>query len=612
MPDYDLGPQVLSRVRDAADMVDVVGEQVRLRRQGRRWVGLCPFHEEKTPSFSIDPERGLYYCFGCRAGGDIIDFVMRSERLEFPEAVERLARRFGVELPPRSPQARRQQQAAERQRKVLEEAQSWFAQQLSTPPAQEARRILERRGYGRETWTDFGFGFAPDSWRSLLEHLSRRHQEGTVVEAGLAVAGEGGGRPYDRFRGRITFPIRSADGRLQAFGGRALGDAQPKYLNSPEGPLFHKRSTLFCLDRARRPISESGYAVVVEGYFDCLSLHRAGVAEAVATLGTSLTPEHGRMLRRLSSRVLLCYDADEAGRRAAGAGARVVLETGVEAAVVVVPSGMDPDDVVREQGADAFRAMLESPTPLLDFLLAELPPDPAGRRAAAGKVAELVGVASDPVIRFSLLEELARRLDLRFDVVEEMARRGAARGRAPKLDRTAPQAPASLPGERILARILLECPPERYREALEGIEPDYCQDPRVRRLLVMARELQAQGDDPDRTLSEVLEGGERDAELLGLMAEVDAADLPALEELDVERQLRVVTTHHARRRAREMTGPIAELERSIGELHKRVESASGDDPGAAARQEEELARLEGKLEELQTEKVAIRRKSTEI
>jgi DNA primase len=221
----------------------------------------------------------------------------------------------------------------------------------------QAQVELERRGFAKASWRSFGFGFAPDEWRGLLDHLTRRHPEGALVEAGLAVRPDSGTSPYDRFRNRLTFPIRSGDGALIAFGGRVLGDGEPKYLNSPETQIFRKRSTLFCLDLARRPIADLARVLVVEGYFDCLSLHRVGIGNAVATLGTALTSDHARLLKRRlgpDGIALLCYDADNAGRRAAATGAQVLLEAGVEVAVVVLPAGEDPDDVIRERGVEAF------------------------------------------------------------------------------------------------------------------------------------------------------------------------------------------------------------------------------------------------------------------
>lgn len=481
----------VDRVRDSADIVSVVSDVVRLKKRGRVWEGLCPFHEEKTPSFSVDPVKGLYYCFGCHAGGDVFRFVMETENATFPESVERLARAFGVPLPAPDPAARQRRSEADALRSILEEAQKVFAETLRGPDGAGARSELERRGFPQDTWSRYGFGWAPDAWRHLLDQLGRRHPEGTLVAAGLAVTPESGGSPYDRFRQRITFPIRASDGRLIAFGGRILGDGEPKYLNSPEGPLFHKRSTLFCLDLARRDIARGGEALVVEGYFDCLSLHRVGVMNAVATLGTALTPDHARLLRRLvgdEGRVLLCYDADTAGRRAAATGAQVLLEAGVEVGIVTVTGGKDPDDVIREGGVEAFRSMLGTPVDLIAFLLADAPEEPAARRSAGLALAPLVCAAANPATRRNLVEELARRLYLRPAEILERGRR-RRRTAGPGSPEVAPGSgvgPVADPGERALVRLLLEGPSHARYRALEEIDPGLIRDPRVRALFDLA------------------------------------------------------------------------------------------------------------------------------
>lgn len=469
MVDADLNPQVTARVRDASDMLEVVSDHVRLKRRGRSWLGLCPFHEEKTPSFTVDPVKGLYYCFGCHAGGDVINFVMRLEHLGFPEAVEQLARRYGVQLPPRSPEARRRRQEADAVRSLLEEAQQWFVQQLATGPGRRAREELTQRGFEQSTWSTYGFGFAPDDWRCLLNALSKRHTESSLIRAGLVIAPESGGNPYDRFRNRLTFPIRSTDGRLIAFGGRILGDGEPKYLNSPEGPTFQKRSTLFNLDLAKRAIADAGTAIVVEGYFDCLSLHRVGIANVVATLGTALTTDHSRLLKRLAEKVLLCYDGDQAGRRAATSGATVLLQSESDVGIITLPPGKDPDDLVRERGPTGFTELSENPAPLLDYLLEDAPPDRDGRRQRGLEIAELVGSARDPVTRYALLEELARRMDLPLEVLRE---RSQPRGPSQRRPETTVQShEKSSPGEEQLLRMLLVCGSQWRRRVLEVVEP---------------------------------------------------------------------------------------------------------------------------------------------
>jgi DNA primase len=557
MTDVDLSRDSVARVREAADLVDVVGDHVRLRKRGRTWEGLCPFHEEKTPSFSVDGDKGLYYCFGCHRGGDVFKFVMEIERLEFPEAVERLARRFGVQLPPRSPEAGRRRRDEDRLRALLEEAQQFFVTCLAQAEGAAARSELERRGFDRDSWQSFGFGCAPDDWRRLLEHMTRRHPEGAVIEAGLAVRPESGSSPYDRFRNRLTFPIRSGDGRMIAFGGRILGDGEPKYLNSPETAVFRKRSTLFCLDRARRAIADAGSVLVVEGYFDCLSLHRVGIANAVATLGTALTTDHARLLKRRlgpDGVAVLCYDADAAGRRAAATGAGVLLEAGVEVAVLALPQGADPDDVIRERGEEAFRAMLEQPMSLLEFLLEDLPPDPAQRRRSGLKLAPLVVSASDPAVRQNLVEELARQLYLRPGEIEEHGRRGARRpNAAPVVERA-----ALPPGERELARILLECSPAWRQKILDLVDGEYLVDARVQRLVA---EVGAVGGDDDGAayVGRLLEHC-TDPEVSSLVAELGNSPLPPVTDASIRQQLKTLLARQAREGARRLEPRIAAAE----------------------------------------------------
>ena len=568
MIDADLNPQVIAQVRDATDLVEVVGDHVKLKKRGRKYEGLCPFHEEKTPSFSIDPDKGLYYCFGCHQGGDAINFIMQLERLSFPEAVERLARQFGVHLPPASPGARRRRQTSDRLRTVLEEAQHWFSEQLEAPAGAGARSELERRGYGKETWRDFGFGYAPDDWRQLLEHLSRRHPEGVIVEAGLAVQPDSGKNPYDRFRDRLTFPVRDSEGRLIAFGGRILGDGEPKYLNSPESPLFHKRSTLFCLDRARRAIADESEAVVVEGYFDCFSLHLVGITHVVATLGTALTSDHARLLRRrvgAEGRVVLCYDADTAGRRAAATGARVLLEAGVAVAVVGLPPGTDPDDVVRAEGGDAARALLAEPSSLVEFLVEDLPDERAARQREAAELAALVGSARDPHIRDELFMELTQRIGFSQDVLRDLARRVGGQGGSSR----APSARPSLgAGELFLARIILDGGTRWRRLVADQVNPAHRGDERLGRLIEALRTFSGEETNDDGSFVRWLQENVEDEELMMLVAQVSAGAGPELTEDSIRLQLRRVMLEQWKTEANRLTAAIQRADER-GD-HKRV------------------------------------------
>jgi DNA primase len=546
--------------------VEVVGEHVRLKRRGRKYQGLCPFHDEKTPSFSVDPDRGLYYCFGCHEGGDIFKFVMQTEGLSFPEAVERLARRYGVKLPPRSPEARRRSQEADRIRGLLEEAQSLFADELLSAAGAAARRELERRGFEQSTWKSFGFGWAADEWRRLTEQLSRRHPEGSLIAAGLTVQSDSGGSPYDRFRNRITFPIRSADGRLVGFGGRILGSGEPKYLNSPESVLFRKRSTLFCLDHARPAIRKSQSAVVVEGYFDCLSLHRVGIDHAVATLGTALTSDHARMLRRdlgahdpthkRPPTVLICYDADDAGRRAALTGIRVLLEAGVGVAVIELPEGSDPDDMIREGGVEAAREILERPTPVIDFLLSDLPASPAERQRAGAEVAELIATAGDPHAKNELFIELSTRIGFSTEVLRDLARKLQSRPAASR-----PSGPSAMPaGEIMLARIVLDGGPEWRSKIARDLEPSLRSDPRLARLLEALRSFESDDSADREDFYGWLRRNVDDEGLTALLARVAADEAPKLTEEAIRKQLTLTLSEQWRSQARRLTEAIRKAE----------------------------------------------------
>ena len=313
-------PQFLDEIRTRVPLEGVIGKRVRLTRRGRELLGLCPFHKEKTPSFTVNEDKGFFHCFGCGEHGDVIGFVMRDEGLSFPEAVERLAGDAGLALPARDPRA----EAREKQRlslfEVVEAAAKWFEAELAGPRGAQARRYLEGRGVDEATRATFRLGYAPDSRTALRTRLEKDGvTQAMLLEAGLIIAPDDGRAPYDRFRGRLIFPIWDRRGRVVAFGGRALGDGQPKYLNSPETPLFAKGSLLYGQHLAAPAARKAGQVIAVEGYMDAIALHQAGIAQAVAPLGTALTEQQLEGLWRLADDPVLCFDGDEAGKRAAAA-----------------------------------------------------------------------------------------------------------------------------------------------------------------------------------------------------------------------------------------------------------------------------------------------------
>ena len=353
-------PSLLDEIRARLPVSQVVGRRVKLKRQGREYVGLSPFKQEKTPSFTVNDQKGFYHCFASGEHGDIFTFLMKAEGLGFPEAVERLAREAGVEMPKSSPQAVAQEALSERLRKITEASCVFFQKALSGAEGREARAYLDRRGLSAEDIERFRLGYAPAGRHQLKEHLAAKGfaQEDMAV-AGMLIAGDDIPVSYDRFRHRLIFPIADLRGEVIAFGGRALGDdQQPKYLNSPETPLFHKGAVLFNAAAARKAAHERGGVIVAEGYMDVIALTRAGFPNAVAPLGTALTPHQLALLWRMADEPLLCFDGDSAGLKAAYRAVETALphlKPGKSLRFAFLPKGQDPDDLVQTRGTRRSR-----------------------------------------------------------------------------------------------------------------------------------------------------------------------------------------------------------------------------------------------------------------
>ncbi len=365
--------QFLDELRARVSMEEVVGRKVKLVRRGREFIGLSPFQNEKTPSFTVVPEKGFYHCFSSGEHGDVIDFVMKTDGLEFREAVERLAGLAGLEIPAETPEARERARRADTLHDVMAGAGAYFAKQLRMPAGAQALAYLRGRGMEEETIARFQLGYAPDDRGALKTALARQGiAEELMIEGGLRIRPEDQGRPaYDRFRGRVMFPIADARGRIIAFGGRILGAGEPKYLNSPETPLFHKGRTLYGLFEAREKAREEDAVIVVEGYTDVLALHQAGLANVVAPLGTALTEDQMILLWRLAPSQILCLDGDRAGRKAALRAAEralPLLRPGNFLRIAMLPDGEDPDSLVKKGGAEALATLLAGAEPLADFL----------------------------------------------------------------------------------------------------------------------------------------------------------------------------------------------------------------------------------------------------
>jgi DNA primase len=416
-------PDFVDELRDRLSIASVIGSRVRLQKRGRDHLGLCPFHKEKTPSFTVSEEKGFFHCFGCGAHGDVVGFVMRSDNLSFPEAVERLARDVGMQVPTTSPEERQREEQRATLHSVLEAAAAWFEAQLRAGAGRPGLDYLKRRGLQDDTIGRFRLGYAPDGRTALKDALARAgFSEALMLEAGLLIRPEDGRPAYDRFRGRVMFPITDRRGRVIAFGGRILEQGEPKYLNSPETPLFHKGRTLYGLAPASRAAREGGEIVACEGYMDVIALAEAGFAGAVAPLGTALTEGQIAELWRLVPEPILCFDGDAAGQRAAGRAverALPLLQPGKSLRFAVLPPGDDPDSLIRASGPGAMGEILQAARPLIDVLwdreLAVRPTNTPERRAGfRQRLRERIRQIGDRSVYEDYRQEIERRLTAAF------------------------------------------------------------------------------------------------------------------------------------------------------------------------------------------------------
>ncbi|HZH48417.1 MAG TPA: DNA primase, partial [Nitrospira sp.] len=356
-----ISEDVINQIRDRTDIVEVVGQHVSLTRAGQNLKGLCPFHQEKSPSFTVSPSRQIFHCFGCGAGGNVFTFLTRITGASFPETVRELGKKVGIEVEETASQAGPHAAQAVRIEQLNKAAADWFRRNLNDDQAgAEARAYLASRGMLPSTIERFGIGVAPPEWDGLIKSLAKQgFAQNDLASAGLIIARDNGSGFYDRFRDRVIFTITDLRKRIVGFGGRVLGEGTPKYLNSPDTALFKKGQTLFALDVAREAVARTKTVIVVEGYFDAIALHQAGLTHTVATLGTALTSEHIQVLRRFASKVVLLFDPDAAGVRAALRGLDLFVNSGLGVKVVTLPVGEDPDTYVRKEGPDAFDRLEE-------------------------------------------------------------------------------------------------------------------------------------------------------------------------------------------------------------------------------------------------------------
>jgi DNA primase len=445
-------------VRRAADIVRVVSDHVMLKKAGASFKGLCPFHQEKTPSFNV---RGEYFhCFGCGEGGDVFKFVMRHERLSFPEAVESLARRFGVPLPERSFEASPDRKEREEILALMEAAAEHFTKTLWAAGGERAREYLLGRGFRKDTLERIRAGAARDSWSDLLEAMKKRFSVATLLQAGLILEKQNG--HYDRFRNRAVFPILNESGKVVAFGARSLDGSEPKYLNSPETPVYQKSRTLYGLSWAKDAVRKAGFVVLMEGYLDVARALEAGIGEVVATCGTALTPSHARLIHRFAERAVMNFDQDDAGQRAARKSLDLLLDEGLRVQVVELSEGHDPDSYLKAFGGDSYRERLVSALESMEWLIRKAATQhdtrtPPGKAAYLSSLLPTLIRLESAVERAAWLAIIAERggLEKRSAEIELRKAMGERVTTAPLASTSPPPRAVLLPAEKWFLALLL-------------------------------------------------------------------------------------------------------------------------------------------------------------
>ncbi len=564
----------LEQVRAASDIVEIIGGYFPLKRAGGNHVALCPFHKEKSPSFNVNPQRQIYHCFGCHAGGDVFKFIQEYEHIGFVDAVKRLADRAGIPLEleddPRAGETRREKDALLKVHEQL--AARWHSVLLNDAAGQTARDYLQARGVEAGAVEAFRLGFAPADWADTVNWAkAQKHDPRLMETAGLVASKEG--RQYGRFRGRLMFPIRDEQGRVIGFSGRVLeADAKAaKYVNSPETPLFHKSRVIYGLDKARRAIIAAESALVCEGQLDTIACHTAGIENAVAPQGTALTADHARVLKRYANEVVLCFDSDTAGQAAAVRSLEGLLENELAVRVMAVPAPHDPDSFIREHGADAFRELMEAAPGFFDFYLQHLLAEhdagsDRGRQAVIRAMGEAVRKGQDAVLTDRVAQQTALAVGASAEAVHaEFARLPKQREYTPREAASAPPVISSEPPSRQEAWLLRLA----FHEAAFGdwvaaqLNPEWVEHAGVRHILERAPVL---GMNAGELVPELDEGNAR--LLTGALAADEPIPNPAHQLADLVGRLRA---RHLDRRLAELTRLTAQPNLPEAELMRVLE-----------------------------------------
>ncbi len=528
--------EVIDRIRNSTDIVEVLSDYIPLKKSGQNYKGLCPFHSEKTPSFMVSPSKQLYHCFGCGAGGDVFNFLVRYESLSFPEAIRILAKRAGIKIEVKSkdPRLKTERESLIR---INREAEEYFQRILKGSSGKAARGYLLKRGIKEKTIEDFRLGFSLPAWEGLLTALGEKGYSPEILhKAGLIIPRENGKGYYDRFRGRIIFPICNIEGDVIGFGGRVLDDSLPKYLNSPETPLYSKGENLYAFNNAKEYIRKEGFLILVEGYMDAIALHQSGIPNAVATLGTALTKGHLRAINRFTKKVMIVFDADPAGQKAASIGLDIFLEGGMDVRVVSLPQGDDPDSFIRREGKDNFLNFLQKAPALIDFNLRQILGQDSGvtedlneRIRRVGEALVVISKIPNSIERGFYIKKIAEETDIdEASLLEELKKlKGpkkvqSSRTSASSVEPFTIHSSQSRPkAEEILIHLMLKNK-GIAGEIVDSLSPDDFVYPPFR-IIVKAIEdsLKRFGEVlPERFISH-----EKDQEVLGLLSELSLKDM---------------------------------------------------------------------------------------
>ena len=559
----DLNDMVISQVRSAADIVEFVSQVTPLKLAGKSYKGLCPFHREKSPSFHVDRDKGLFYCFGCGAGGDVFKFLSMTERFTFPEAVEHVASRYGIDLPRR----RKTQRDTDKDDllEVLDDASEAFHQALGWGD-NAAKRYLEDRGVSQDIIKKYGFGYAPDSWDYILRRLGQKHGEPKLFKAGLLSERKEKTGYYDRFRNRLIIPIHSETGALVGFGGRSLDGSDPKYLNSPESDVFNKSRLLYNLHRSKDAMRRIDRAILVEGYFDAISIDHAGVPGVVASMGTSLTAGQASLMRRYTRRCVLAYDGDSAGRAAVLRAAPVLLGAGIDVLALDLQGAKDPDEIVQTRGVDGFLEVLGNASDIFTFGLREWASDAAtlGGREKSERVElfmPLLSAVTDPVVRNDAAQRIADAFRLQFESVWSRVKGKAQSPLARERQVNAPQAS----GEKFVLQAAVQG--KLAPEILERLSEDLFEDPACKTLFSIMKSDLTAGHPIDFAEITTHLRGEVELTLLSELLLSEEIDDPTLQRID--ENLRPMERGYLNRRRIQIQRDIVEAEKAGDEMRLR-------------------------------------------